>query len=179
MKSILFLIVISACVQTSLVHAQLNTPVTAVKPGEPPIKFPKTKWFDGEKGFLEAKQIQEKTGADILMYFFSNSPKDEKGLCSWWEKYGLQDGKVMKLLDTYIKVKMEMPFNKKEEVTFAEFKFNKTPAVYVVKPTGYPSKISVFDWSGNQPKLKEGPELVDLILKASTPKTSPDGEAKP
>jgi hypothetical protein len=143
------------------------------QPPAPEAKVPKGRWFDGERGYLEARELQEQTGADILLYFFRYDHKDEKGLCIWWERHGLQNGKVKKLLHDYIKVKVQMPLRKKEEETFSAFRFNKTPAVYVVKPTGFPTKLAVFDWPNNKPELKEGSELVELIEKASTPKTEP------
>ena len=142
-------------------------------PVEKVLKVPKGQWLDGERGYLEALEIQKATGADILMYFFRFDLKDEKGLCTWWERKGLQNGKVSKHLQDYIKVKMQMPFRKKEIETFKAFKFNKTPAVFVAKPTGFPTKIAVFDWPNGKPELKEGSELVDLITKASSPKEPP------
>jgi hypothetical protein len=142
------------------------------------LKVPKGRWLDGERGYLEAKEIQTATGADILLYFRSDE-KDEKGLCAWWERHGLQNGKVSKFLDDYIKVKMQLPFRKKELETFGSFKFNKTPAVFVVKSSGWPTKIPVFDWPNNKPQLKDANELIDLITKASTPKEAPAEKTPP
>ncbi len=152
----------------------LATALSALaQPPPKELKVPKGRWLDGERGYLEAKEIQAATGADILIYFFRYDIKDEKGLCTWWERHGLQNGKVSKFLDDYIKVKMQMPFRKKELETFGGFKFNKTPAVFVVKSSGWPTKIPVFDWPNNKPELKEANELIDLITKASTPKDTP------
>ncbi len=153
--------------------------VWAQPPPAKVLKVPKDRWLDGERGYLEALEIQKATGADILLYFFRYDLKDEHGLCIWWERKGLQNGKVTKHLQDYIKVKMQLPFRKKELETFKAFKFNKTPAVYVAKPTGYPTKLAVFDWPNGKPELKEGFELVELITKVSSPKPDADAPASP
>jgi len=139
------------------------------QPPEPDSKVPKKKWFQGEKGYLEALEIQKATGADIFIYFFNHDEKDEKGLCSWWENRGMQEGKVAKLLENYVKVKVAFPVRKKEEPTFSKFRVNKTPAIFVAKPTGFPTRITVFDWTNDRPVLRENQEIADLISKASTP----------
>lgn len=159
------LLVVSAAMLVICTTALAQPPQTAPVP-----KVPKGTWFDGERGYIEARELQSQTGADIIMYFFRYDIKNEKGLCTWWERQGLQNGDVKKLLQDYIKVKMQLPFRKKEMDTFGQFRFNSCPAVYIVKPTGFPQKINVFDWPGNQPQLKNGHDLVDLIKSASSTK---------
>jgi len=142
----------------------------------PQAKVPKGKWFDNERGYLEALELQKQTGADIILYFFRYDLKDEKGLCTWWERHGLQNGRISKFLQDYIKVKVQMPLRTKEKETFARFTFNKTPAVYIVKPTGFPQKINPFEWPNNKPDLKDHQTLISEIEKASTPKTTAPAE---
>lgn len=149
------------------------------QPPEPPTNVPKKKWFDGEKGYREALEIQKASGADIFIYFYNHDEKDEKGLCSWWEQRGMQEGKVAKLLEGYIKVKVAVPVRKKEEPTFSNFRVNKTPAVFVAKPTGFPTRITVFDWTNDRPVLRENKELADMISKASTPVADAADVSKP
>jgi len=156
---------------TAAVTVTAQLPPSA-QPAAQELKVPREKWLDGERGYLEAKEIQEATGADILLYFFRYDIKNEKGLCTWWERHGLQNGDVKKYLKDYIKVKMQLPFRKKEIETFSQFQFKSCPAVYVVKPSGYPQKITVFDWPGNEPKIKSGQEIISLIEAASSKKTT-------
>ena len=176
MRSICMFAVTACVLLNGTLFAQTILPPTmGAKPAQPAQqipKVPKGQWFDGEKGYIEGRELQEKTGANMILYFFRGDLKDEKGLCTWWERHGLQDGKVSKLLQEYVKVKMQLPFRTKEKDTFAPYQFNKTPAVYVVKPNGERTKIAVFDWPNNKPELKKGSELVDLIQKASAPKTA-------
>ena len=135
-----------------------------------PGRVPKGKWFTSDRGYQEALELQKSTGADIFIYFFRYDIADEKGLCKWWETHAMQQGRVSKLLQDYIKVKVQMPFKPREREMFAEkFKFNKTPAAYVVKAEGgFPQRIQVFDWPGNKPKLKDHSTLVSEIVKASS-----------
>lgn len=148
--------------------AMLAAATVWAQPPPKELKVPKGRWLDGERGYLEALEIQKATGADILLYFHRIDPKDEKGLCQWWERHGLQNGKISKFLQDYIKVKMQLPFRKKELDTFGRFKFNKTPAVFVVKQEGFPTRIPVFDWPNNKPELKEASEIIELITRASS-----------
>lgn len=159
------LLLVVTCITASAALAQ-----PPGQPTKPELKVPREKWLDGERGYLEAKEIQEATGADILLYFFRYDIKNEKGLCTWWERHGLQNGDVKKYLKDYIKVKMQLPFRKKEMDTFSPFLFKSCPAVFVVKSSGYPTKINVFDWPGNEPKLKNAQELISLIEAASSKK---------
>lgn len=155
----------------------LASAVTVAAQPEREARVPPKQWFDGERGYEKAKELQEQTGADILLYFFRYDKSDEKGLCRWWETKGLQHGHVSKFLRDYIKVKVQMPLKKREEETFAAYKFNKTPAVFVVTPSGrFPARIQVFDWPNNRPELKQASELIDAITKVSTPKAEPPAE---
>ncbi|HMP89027.1 MAG TPA: hypothetical protein PJ991_02440, partial [Kiritimatiellia bacterium] len=141
-----------------------------------PGRVPKGRWFTSDRGYQEALELQKSTGADIIIYFFRYDLKDEKGLCTWWERHGLQHGRVSKLLQDYIKVKVQMPFKPREREMFAEkFKFNKTPAVYIVRADGgFPTRIQVFDWPNNKPQLKDHQTLISEIQKASSQRsTSP------
>ncbi|HMO49542.1 MAG TPA: hypothetical protein PKE26_03530 [Kiritimatiellia bacterium] len=134
-------------------------------------KVPKGKWFEGDRGYQEALELQKQTGADILLYFFRHDASDEKGLCTWWERHGLQNGRVSKFLQDYIKVKVKMPLKPSARETFAPFKFNKTPAVYIVRAGGgFPVRCPVFNWPNNKPELKSAQELITMFTQASGPK---------
>jgi hypothetical protein len=141
----------------------------AAAAGPDPIKIPKRSWFNDMNGYEKAIELQKATGANMLVYFFRYDHTDEKGLCRWFETKGLQNGDVEKFLDDYIKVKIQMPLRKKEEETFARFKFNKCPAVFVARAEGLPQKCPVFDWPNNKPELKKGSEIVEIIKARSGP----------
>jgi len=136
----------------------------------------KNKWFNGGKGYEEALALQKQTGANLFVYFFNYGDSSEKGLCRWWEKSGLNDGQVNKYLRDFIKVRVEMPLNKNEDELFASFRFNKTPAVYIVTPdSGYPKRCSVFDYETKRPKLKSSGDLIAMFTQAAAP--APDRAA--
>lgn len=156
-----------------MTYAQPTTP--AKKP-----EVPKSKWFSGGKGFEEAVALQKETGANMLLYFFYYGDDSQKGLCSWWEKRGLQDGQVNKYLRTFIKVKVELPMNKKEEELFAAFRVNKTPAVFIVTPDDrYPTRCQVFDYVNKRPTLKTAEELIEMFTKAAAPVLTTDQKENP
>lgn len=134
-----------------------------------PVKISK-KWLGGLKGYNEAVDIQKQTGADMIVYFADYGPNSQKGLCNWWEQRGIDSGPVKKVLDDFVKVKIELPLNSREEEAFSEFRFNKAPAVYVVRPdsANFPSRVNVFDWEAKKPKLKDPEELAELIRSKSS-----------
>lgn len=125
---------------------------------------PERKWFNDADGYRDALALQEKTGVEIFLYFYRHDLPDEKGLCSWFEKRGLQEGDVKKLLETYIKVQVQLPIKKKDQPLFSTFRFNKCPAVFIVPPNGWSQRCQVFDWDNRRPKLKEQDVLVQEIL---------------
>ena len=138
-------------------------------------KFPKNKWFNGMGDLEEAKQIQAQTGADIVIYFARSYPADEKGLCGWWEKRGLNQPVVTKYLQDYIKVKVLLPLGKKDQELLDQtrIQFNKTPAVFVIQTNGWSSKVAVFDWPQGQPKLYTPDEIVENIRAKSGERYQP------
>jgi len=181
MKRFWILLLAVSGLSASLIFAQINPPAaTLPAANQSQIKVPKGKWFEGERGYLEAKGIQEKTGMDMLLYFYNHDDDDEKGLCHWWEQKGMKEGKVDKLLETYLKVQVRVPFKSKEKESFAAFQFNKTPAVFVVKKAeGFPAKIPVFDWVNKRPQLRDNAAIADQIARASTPKAGEPAPAAP
>lgn len=163
----IFVLIVVGLIAGSVNFAQ---PPTSPQSQASVAKLPKGKWFNEERGYREAKEHQAKSGMNMLVYFYNHDEDDEKGLCHWWERYGLQEGKVDKLLENYIKVKVRVPLKEKEKATFSAYRFNKTPAVFVVKPTGSPTKIQVFNWEDNRPELRDNAELADMIENAAMPK---------
>lgn len=144
------------------------------------------KWLSGVKGYEEALDLQKQTKAPMVVYFANYGEPGEKGLCGWWEKTGMQDGKVNKFLRDHIKVKIDLPVKKREQALFAAYRFNKTPAIFVVRADdGYPARCNVFNYENNRPRPKETDELIELFRKAgepsgwneSTTDTTPSGES--
>lgn len=128
------------------------------------------KWLGGLKGYHEAVELQKQTGADMIVYFADYGPNSQKGLCNWWEQRGMDSGEVKKLLDEFIKVKVELPLNSREEEAFTAYRVNKAPAIFVVRPDSldFPSRVTVFDWEMKKPKLKEPEEIAELIRSRSS-----------
>lgn len=132
-------------------------------------KVPKNKWFMNGRGYAEALELQKQTGANLLVYFERTFAKDEKGLCSWWEKKGLQHPDVQKVVDDYIKVKFSFPLSKDDQVLADKWKINKCPVVMVIQTNGWHNRVAVFDWPNGKPDLKDPKDIVQCILDASAP----------
>jgi hypothetical protein len=140
----------------------------ALQAAEPAKKFPESKWFNGTKGYAEALELQKEFNADIFMYYSTTYPKDQAGLCSWFEKKGLGQPVVNKYLRDYVKVQIRFPLGKKDEEALAKFKVTKGPSVLIVKPDGTHGYCKVFDWANNEPKLLDPNELVTLFRSKSS-----------
>lgn len=132
-------------------------------------KVPKAKWFQNGKGYQEALALQKQTGADVLVYFARYAPSDQKGLCTWFEKKGLQQPEVQQVVDDYIKVKFTFPLGKDDQALADKWKINKCPVLVVVQTNGWHERAAVFNWTGNQPQLKQPADIVQEILDASAP----------
>lgn len=143
----------------------------AAEPAAKSAKVPKTKWFQNGKGYQEALELQKQTGADVLVYFAKYSPADQKGLCTWFEKKGLQHPDVQAVVDDYIKVKFTFPLGKDDQALADKWKINKCPVVIVVQTNGWHARASVFDWPAGEPKLKQPDGIVQEILDASAAKS--------
>lgn len=149
------------------VFAAPMAPSGAAPAGE---KFPEKKWFMNGKGYAEALAIQEKTGADLIVYFANYGQSDEKGLCHWFEKRVLQTPTVEKYLRSYIKVKFMFPLSRADNEIAGKFGVNKTPAVFVAPQSGFPKRVAPFHWQNKNPKPVLPDEFVaDVKSKSSAP----------
>lgn len=140
---------------------------------DPTPKFPENKWFSGAKGYEEAAELQKQFQCDIFLYFSSSYPKDQAGLCSWFERHGLGQPKVNKLLRNYLKVQVRLPLGKKDEVVLGKFGAKKGPTVLIVQPDGKSNYCQVFEWPGGEPKLLTADQLVELFTSKSSPRVAP------
>lgn len=129
---------------------------------------PPKKWFHGAEGYKKALDYQKETGADIFVYFARPNTPNEKGLCAWFEKRGLQTINLRQLLREYIKVRIDLPGNPDNQELARSFKVRKTPAVFIVHPDGWRSRCSIFSWENRRPRLYEPDELVEFILRNSS-----------
>lgn len=130
-------------------------------------KIPKNKWFQNGKGYKEALELQKQTDALMLVYFENNSSSDQKGLCSWWEKKGLSQPDVQRVVDDMIKVKFTFPLSKDDQALADKWYVKKCPNVMVIQPDGWRARVDLFDWTGNKPDLYDPQTLVQNILNAS------------
>jgi len=157
-----------------IIHVLLVALVLGIKafaegPGSPNKKIPR-KWLAGLKGYQEAVLLQKETGADLVVYFADYGADNRKGLCTWWEQDGMQSGPVKKLLEGFIKVKIELPLNAREEEALSHFHLGKAPLVYVIRPADpdFPERVPLFDWELKRPRLKEPEELEKLFRDRSS-----------
>lgn len=133
-------------------------------------KVPKNKWFLNGKGYKEAVELQKQTGALLFVYFENNSSSDQKGLCSWWEKKGLSQPDVQRVVDDMIKVKFTFPLSKDDQALADKWFVKKCPNVMVIQDNGWRARVDLFDWSGGKPDLYDAKKLVQNILNACDPK---------
>lgn len=144
-------------------------------PGKP-VRIPEKKWLDEARGYQEALDLQKQTGADLLMYFAQYSPPEKRGLSTWFERKGLQHGRVVEAMKPYIKVKVTLPLDKKEQPVFEKFRLTSGPVLYVVRTNGWPARIAPFDWPGGEPELKTPEALIEELKAKSSPRPAPEGQ---
>lgn len=137
-------------------------------------KVSEKKWLDGGKGYQEALELQKLTGADILLYAAQYSPPEKRGLSTWFERKGLQHGRVVEAMKPYIKVKATLPLDKKDQPVFEKFRLTSGPALFVVRTNGWPARIAPFDWPGGEPELKTPDALVEELKAKSSPGSAPE-----
>jgi hypothetical protein len=142
--------------------------VAAAQGVEKTVKVSEKKWLDDHKGYQEALELQKQTGADLLLYFAQYSPPDKRGLSTWFERKGLQHGRVVDALKPFIKVKVALPLDKKELPAFEKFRVSSGPVLYVVRTNGWPARITPFDWPGGEPTLKTPEVLIQEITAKSS-----------
>lgn len=140
----------------------------APRPGIP-AKIP-VNWLDKAKGYEKALLIQKETGADIFVYFSRQAPENEKGLCEWFEKKGLNSSPVKDYLRDYIKVSVPLPSNPDCQKLAQQFEVRKCPAVFIVQTNGWQSYCKVFDWPGGRPKLFPPEDLIRFFRARSGPR---------
>lgn len=127
------------------------------------------RFFTRARGYEKARALQEETGADIFLYISHKSPRSAKGLCNWWENRGMKAGNIQRWLRRYIKVELPLPSDRETRELAEDFRLWEGPTVVIIHPDGFRRSISVFDWPGGQPELKEPDTLLELIAENSSP----------
>ena len=129
------------------------------------------KWFDDAKDYAALLELQKKTGACMLVYFKNPFVTNEKGLCGWFEKNVATDLQWRKAIKNYIKLQITYIGNEETEALIAQFRANKTPAFFVVKPgSTFPARIQLFDYAPNtRPEPREVATIMESIKSNSTP----------
>ncbi len=140
------------------------------------VKIP-TKWFNGAKGYEKALEAQKQTQADIFIYFVRPNTPNEKGLCTWYENKGIKSQPVRRLLRGYVKVRVPLPANPRNQDLAKKFKVRKTPAVFVIHPDGWRNRCKTFNWDEKPLKLFEPDDLAENIRLNSSDKYQPAKEA--
>lgn len=149
------------CATTPWAIAQVEDDDGPAEAGDP-VDIPK-KWFLKAKGFEQAKELQEKTGADIFLYFSKNAPSNEKGLCRWFESKALGHIKIRKYLRQYIKVHVPLPSNPDSQRLAESLEVKRAPAVFIVQQKRRPQFCKLFEYPDGKPKLVEADEMIDMF----------------
>ncbi|MGD9781484.1 MAG: hypothetical protein AB7V14_04935 [Kiritimatiellia bacterium] len=129
------------------------------------------KWFDDAKDYEALLELQKKTGACMLVYFKNPFVTNEKGLCGWFEKNVATDLQWRKAIKNYVKLQITYIGNEETKALIAQFRANKTPAFFVVKPGGtFPARIQLFDYTPNsRPEPRDVATILESIKVNSTP----------
>ena len=137
-------------------------------------KRPTSKWLTGVRGHEKALEEQKQNGADMVVFFFRDMPKDEKGLHRWFRKETLNSWPVNKLLQDYIKVEILVSDNdRKVQPLLTEYFVKKTPRFVVRRPDGWKERVDCFNWSGRQPDPLKPEEFVKRVQAVSSQESAP------
>lgn len=121
------------------------------------------------RGYEQALELQEATGADIFLYVKHNSPPGARGLCNWWENRGMRAGNIQRLLRHYIKVELTLPSDRETREIAERFRLWEGPTVAIIHPSGFHRTLNVYDWPGGRPELKSPEAIEELIIENSSP----------
>lgn len=129
------------------------------------------KWFTSPKDFPKLLDLQVQSGTCMLVYFNNQGDSSQKGLCNWFEKRTTTDMGWRKAMKYYLKLKIFLPGNKDARELVEQFRVNKTPAIFVVKPHAkFYDRLQVFEFPvGDRPIPIEPAVVLESLKKASTP----------
>lgn len=136
-----------------------------------PVKVP-AGWLrgSGPSGHEKALELQAASGLDMLVLFYREEPKDEKGLLRWFEKKAMNEAHVLKQMRGYIKVRIDATqHDRRTRELLDEYHVGKTPRLVVRRPDGFTTRVDVFEWPGGKPELVKPLDLVDNLKAASSP----------
>ncbi len=134
------------------------------------IEIPR-RWLRQDRGYEEAKELQEASGADIIMYIKRTDDSRTLGLCNWFERDGLQNRPVVRYLEDYIKVELTLPANRRTtEIAERYGLVGSGPILYVIRPNGWKNFVRTFNWPGGRPEPRSPAELIKDIRSQSSPR---------
>lgn len=121
------------------------------------------------RGWEQALELQRQTGADIFLYISHSRPPGALGLCNWWERRGMRNVNVQRLLEHYIRVELNLPAEHATRAIADQFHLWEGPTLVVIQPNGRRNSLRVFERGRDGGmQLKTGEEIVQLILQNSS-----------
>ena len=120
------------------------------------------------RGWEQALEAQQATGADIFLYISHQRPPSARGLCTWWERRGMRTANVQRLLEHYIRVELNLPAEHATREIADQFHLWEGPTIVIIHPNGQRRSLRVFDRGPSGMQLKSDRQLVELILQNSS-----------
>ncbi len=142
-------------------------PETAIGP---PPDIPE-RWLERGRGLREALEIQEATGADMLVYISSRDPPGPANRSSYFERRVLRSREFDAAIRDYIRVKLIIPGDRDSNEFAERHRVRFGPRLLILRPGGFAISIGPYTRDEHdQFILGEEDEILRLIRARSSPR---------
>ncbi len=102
------------------------------------------RWLERGRGLREALEIQEATGADMLVYISSRNPPWAADRSRRFERSILRSSEFNDALQDYIRVQLYVPGDRDSNEFAERYNVRFGPRILIVRPTGFAMSISPY-----------------------------------
>lgn len=129
------------------------------------------RWLERASGFEEGRELQSRHRVDMVLMITSRSPRGPARRSQDVENLIFRRAEMREFLADYVKVKLVIPGDRDtDELANERFRVQHGPRLFVIRPGGFATPISLFDRDGDRRTARSVEQIQEAIRDASSPR---------